>query len=173
MEIEIRSAREADVSAITDIYAHHVLHGLATFEIEPPTLAEMTRRYQSLVANGFPYFVATVNQTVVGYAYAGAYHGRPAYRHTLENSVYLEHTQTGRGIGRRLLEELVRECERRGFRQMLAIIGNSANRASIRMHERCGFALIGTFRSVGFKHGCWLDTVLMQRSLGKGDEAPP
>ena len=120
--------------------------------------------------SGFsPYFVATSNQIVRGYAYAGPYRDRPAYRHTVENSVYVDHTQLGRGIGRLLLDALISECEQRGYRQMLAVIGDSANRASIRLHERCGFTLTGTFRSVGHKHGRWVDTVLMQRALGLGD----
>jgi len=168
-DIEVRSARATDLAAITDIYAHHVLHGLASFEIEPPSVAEMTRRYQTVVTQGYPYFVATANATVLGYTYAGAYHQRPGYRHTVENSVYVEHMQVGRGIGRRLLDTLIDECERSGFRQMLAIIGNSDNRASIKLHERCGFTLTGIFRSVGHKHGRWVDSVLMQRALGVGD----
>lgn len=167
--ITIRFAREDDLAAITEIYAYHVLHGLATFEIDPPSLDEMTRRFRVLVDGGYAYLVATANNTVVGYAYAGSYRDRPAYRHTVENSVYIDNAETGRGVGRLLLEALVRESERRGFRQMLAVIGDSANRASIRLHERCGFAMVGTFRSVGHKHGRWVDTVLMQRALGAGD----
>ena len=168
-DIEVRPARETDLAAVTDVYAYHVLHGLATFEIEPPSCAEMIRRYRSLMANGFPYLVATANQTVLGYAYAGPYRERPAYRHTVENSVYVAHTQVGRGIGRSLLDALIIESEQRGYRQMLAVIGDSANRASIRLHERCGFILTGTFRAVGHKHGRWVDSVLMQRVLGLGD----
>lgn len=167
--IEIRPAREADLAAVTEIYAYHVLHGLATFEIEPPSLAETTRRYQSLMAKGYPYFVATLDQIVRGYAYAGAYRDRPGYRHTVENSVYVEHTHVGRGIGRPLLDALISECEQLGYRQMLAVIGDSANIASVRLHEQCGFTLTGTFRAVGHKHGRWVDTVLMQRALGPGD----
>lgn len=167
--IDIRPARDSDLAAITAIYAYHVLHGLATFEIEPPPLAEMTRRYQLLMNMGYPYFVATLDQVVRGYAYAGSYRDRPGYRHTLENSVYIEHTHVGRGIGRPLLDALINACEQLGYRQMLAVIGDSANIASIRLHERCGFTLTGVFRAVGHKHGRWVDTVLMQRALGLGD----
>jgi phosphinothricin acetyltransferase len=168
-DIEIRPAGEVDLAAITAIYEYHVLHGLASFEVEPPSVTEMTRRYQSVVTKGYPYFVATADDVVLGYAYAGPYHGRPGYRHTVENSVYVDHTQVSRGIGRSLLEALIGECERRGYRQMLAVIGDSANRASIRLHERCGFILTGTFHAVGHKHGRWVDSVLMQRVLGLGD----
>lgn len=170
-ETIVRPTEPDDLAAITRIYAYHVLYGLATFEIDPPPLAEMVRRFESLMAGGYPYLVAVANHAVLGYAYAGPYRDRPAYRHTVENSVYLDHTQTGRGIGSILLAALIRESERRGFRQMLAVIGDSANRASIRLHERCGFTLVGTFRGVGHKHGRWVDTVLMQRALGAG-EAP-
>ena len=167
--VEIRPAREADIAAVTGIYAYHVSHGLATFEIEPPSLAEMTRRYQALTSKGYPYFVATLNDVVRGYAYAGSYRDRPGYRHTVENSVYVEHTHVGRGIGRLLLDAVIRQSEELGYRQMLAVIGDSANIASIRLHEQCGFTLTGTFRAVGHKHGRWVDTVLMQRALGLGD----
>jgi L-amino acid N-acyltransferase YncA len=167
--VEIRPAREADIAAVTGIYAYHVLHGLATFEVEPPSLAEMTRRYQSLIGKGYPYFVATLNDVVRGYAYAGSYRDRPGYRHTVENSVYVEHTHVGRGIGRPLLDAVIHQSEQLGYRQMLAVIGDSANIASIRLHEQCGFTLTGTFRAVGHKHGRWVDTVLMQRALGLGD----
>lgn len=167
--IDIRSAREADLAVVTDIYAYHVLHGLATFEIEPPSLAEMTRRYQLLMNGGYPYFVATLNEVVRGYAYAGSYRDRPGYCHTVENSVYIEHTHVGRGIGRPLLDAVIRRSEQLGYRQMLAVIGDSANIASVRLHEQCGFTLAGTFRAVGYKHGRWVDTVLMQRALGRGD----
>jgi L-amino acid N-acyltransferase YncA len=167
--VEIRPAREADIAAVTGIYAYHVSHGLATFEIEPPSLAEMTHRYQALTSKGYPYFVATLNDVVRGYAYAGSYRDRPGYRHTVENSVYVEHTHVGRGIGRPLLDAVIRQSEELGYRQMLAVIGDSANIASIRLHEQCGFTLTGTFRAVGHKHGRWVDTVLMQRALGLGD----
>jgi len=167
--VEIRPALETDIAVVTGIYAYHVLHGLATFEIEPPSLAEMTRRYQALIGKGYPYFVASLNGVVRGYAYAGSYRDRPGYRHTVENSVYIEHTHMGRGVGRPLLDAVIRRSEELGYRQMLAVIGDSGNIASIRLHEQCGFTLTGTFRAVGHKHGRWVDTVLMQRALGLGD----
>ncbi|HTZ22011.1 MAG TPA: GNAT family N-acetyltransferase [Opitutaceae bacterium] len=170
---EIRLAEEADLPAITEIYEHAVRHGTATFELVPPDLAEMTRRYRALIDGGFPYFVATVEGDVVGYAYAGAYRPRPAYRFTVENSIYLRPSIHRRGIGLKLLQRLIIECEARGYRQMIAVIGDSANAGSIGVHTRTGFALIGTHPDVGFKFGRWLDTVMMQRSLGEGASTVP
>jgi L-amino acid N-acyltransferase YncA len=167
-DIEIRPASEADLPAVTAIYAHAVLHGTATFELIAPDLAEMTRRFKSLMDGGFPYLVATLDPDVVGYAYAGPYRPRPAYRFTVENSVYLKPSIHRRGIGLQLLQRLIAECEARGFRQMIAVIGDSANEGSIGVHSRCGFAMIGTHPNVGFKFGRWLDTVMMQRALGEG-----
>ena len=167
--VTVRSSQNADFPAITDIYAHHVLHGLATFEIEPPTLAEMTRRQNKLRADGFPSLVAILDNRVVGYAYAGPYRARPAYRFTVEDTVYLHTDFIGRRIGSVLLDSLLHESTSRRFRQMVAVIGDSGNRASIRMHTRAGFTVIGVLRSVGFKHGRWVDSVLMQRALGEGD----
>lgn len=172
-DVVIRSARDADLPAITRIYAHHVRHGLATFETEPPTEDEMTRRHSELVSKGFPYLVAVRDHEVLGYAYVGPYRARPAYRFVVENSIYLDPAFAGKGVGRALLDALIRAAESRGFRQMIAIIGDSANHASIKVHERCGFTLVGTFRAVGFKHGRWVDTVLMQRPLGAGDKTLP
>jgi len=165
---DIRPATEADLPAVTDIYEHAVRHGTATFELIPPDLAEMTRRFKSLMDGGFPYLVATLDGGVVGYAYAGPYRPRPAYRFTVENSVYLRPSIHRRGIGLQLLQRLIAECEARGYRQMIAVIGDSANAGSIGVHERCGFAMIGTHPNVGFKFGRWLDTVMMQRALGEG-----
>ena len=170
---DIRPAEEADLPAITEIYEHAVRHGTATFEIVPPDLAEMTRRYRALMEGGFPYFVAAVDGTVVGYAYAGAYRPRPAYRFTVENSIYLRPASHGRGIGLQLLQRLIIECEARGYRQMIAVIGDSANAGSIGVHTRTGFTLIGTHPNVGLKFGRWLDTVMMQRSLGEGASSVP
>ncbi len=171
--ITIRASREGDLAAITAVYGHHVLHGTASFETEPPSPEEMRQRRADLVARGYPYLVAEDVAGVVGYAYAGPYRPRPAYCDTVENSVYLRPDAIGRGIGRRLLEALIGDCESRGYRQMIAVVGDSENMASIRLHERAGFRLIGVLRSVGFKHGRWLDTVLLQRALGAGDRAPP
>src|SRR3954467_11740680 len=170
---EIRPATEADVPAITEIYEHAVRHGTATFELIPPDLAEMTRRFKSLMDGGFPYLVAPLDGGVVGYAYAGPYRPRPAYRFTVENSVYLRPSIHRRGIGLQLLQRLIAECEARGYRQMIAVVGDSANAGSIGVHERCGFALLGTHPNVGFKFGRWLDTVMMQRALGEGATTLP
>jgi phosphinothricin acetyltransferase len=166
--LEIRPAATADLRFATEIYAHAVLHGTATFELVPPDLAEMTRRFGTLMDGGFPYVVAAVEGRVVGYAYAGAYRPRPAYRFTVENSVYLQPAIHRRGIGLQLLQRLIADCEARGYRQMIAVIGDSANAASIGVHSKCGFEMIGTHPNVGFKFGRWLDIVMMQRALGEG-----
>jgi L-amino acid N-acyltransferase YncA len=171
--LEIRPAAAADLPFVTAIYQHAVLYGTATFELIPPDVAEMTRRFGTLMDGGYPYFVAALEGRVVGYAYAGAYRPRPAYRFTVENSVYLEPAIHRRGIGRQLLQRLVAESEARGYRQMIAVIGDSANAGSIGVHTKCGFAMIGTHPDVGFKFGRWLDTVMMQRALGDGGETLP
>jgi phosphinothricin acetyltransferase len=171
--LEIRPAVVADLPSITGIYADAVRVGTATFELVPPDLAEMTRRFQTLVDGGFPYLVAMLEGSVAGYAYAGPYRPRPAYRFTVENSVYLQPAIHRRGIGYQLLKQLIAECEARGFRQMIAVIGDSANAASIGVHSRCGFQMIGTHPNVGLKFGRWLDTVMMQRELGEGASTVP
>lgn len=170
---EIRPTTEADLPAITAIYQQAVREGTATFELEPPDLAEMTRRYRALVDGGYPYFVAMLDGSVAGYAYAGAYRPRPAYRFTVENSIYLDPAFHRRGVGSLLLERLITECEARGFRQMIAVIGDSANAGSIGVHIRSGFKMIGTHPNVGLKFGRWLDTVMMQRDLGEGASTVP
>lgn len=169
---QLRAATSLDIPVIRDIYADHVLHGTASFEIEPPSLEEMHRRHEAVISAGLPYLVAERAGEVVGYAYATPYRPRPAYRHTIEDSVYVRADQAGLGIGRALLEVLIAQVEQGDWRQMVAVIGNSENRASIALHERLGFRLVGVFESVGFKHGRWLDTVLMQRRLGEGDRTP-
>jgi phosphinothricin acetyltransferase len=171
--LEIRPAAAADLTAVTEIYDHAVRYGTATFELIPPDLAEMTRRFATLMDGGFPYFVAALEGRVIGYAYAGAYRPRPAYRFTVENSVYLEPAIHRRGIGLQLLQRLIDECEARGYRQMIAVIGDSANAGSIGVHTRTGFQMIGTHPHVGFKFGRWLDTVMMQRALGEGGNTLP
>jgi L-amino acid N-acyltransferase YncA len=171
--LQIRPTRVADLASITEIYAHEVRQGTATFELVPPDLAEMTRRFQALTDGGFPYFVAELEGLVAGYAYASSYRPRPAYRFTVENSVYLRPSHHRRGIGRQLLERLIAECEARGFRQMIAVIGDSANAGSVGVHTACGFKMIGTHPSVGLKFGRWLDTVMMQRELGAGASTVP
>jgi L-amino acid N-acyltransferase YncA len=149
------------------------LHGLASFEVEPPSENDLRLRYFDIVGGGFPYLVAERAGEIVGYAYASPYRSRPAYRYTAENSVYLHPAWTGRGIGRRLMSALLTECEAKGLRQIVAVIGDSANMASIALHRRLGFTIVGTIRSAGFKFGRWVDTVLMQRSLGAGDSTLP
>jgi L-amino acid N-acyltransferase YncA len=171
--LEIRPAIAADLPFITEIYDHAVRHGTATFELIPPDLAEMTQRFNVLMDGGFPYLVAALEGRVIGYAYAGAYRPRPAYRFTVENSVYLEPATHRRGIGLQLLQRLIAESEARGYRQMIAVIGDSANAGSIGVHARCGFEMIGTHPDVGFKFGRWLDTVMMQRALGAGGKTLP
>jgi L-amino acid N-acyltransferase YncA len=172
-DLRIRPAAPGDVASITAIYADAVEHGTATFEIERPDEAEMGRRQQALLGKGFPYLVAEAAGTVVGYAYAGPYRDRRAYDWCVEDSIYIAPEFHRKGIGRLLLTRLVTETEALGFRQMLGVIGDSANTASVAVHAAVGFRMIGTFQSVGFKHGRWLDTVLMQRTLGSGDATPP
>ena len=169
---ELRAARERDFETITAIYAHHVRTGTATFEIEPPDAAEMQRRWREITARSLPYLVAIAHAQIVGYAYAGPYRPRPAYRFTVEDSIYIEENARGRGIGRALLERLIEDSERAGARQMIAVIGDAGNTASIRVHAALGFTHIGMLKSVGNKFSRWLDVVLMQRALGPGDGAP-
>jgi L-amino acid N-acyltransferase YncA len=170
---EIRPALEADLPDVTEIYGHAVRFGTATFELIPPDLPEMTRRFKALMDDGYPYLVGVLDGRVVGYAYAGPYRPRPAYRFTVENSVYLRPSIHRRGIGLQLMQRLIAECEARGYRQMIAVIGDSANAGSIGVHSSSGFEMIGTHPNVGFKFGRWLDTVMMQRALGEGAETLP
>jgi L-amino acid N-acyltransferase YncA len=172
-DLVIRRPTAADVPAITAIYAHAVAFGTATFEIDPPDDAEMGRRWQKLVDGGFPYLVAEHAGTVRGYAYAGPYRTRVAYRYTLEDSIYVAPEFHRRGIGRALIGRLLDAAEIAGFRQMVAVIGDSAQLASIALHRAVGFRPVGTFEAVGYKFDRWLDTVLMQRPLGVGTAAPP
>jgi phosphinothricin acetyltransferase len=169
----IRPVSPADIAAITRIYAHAVTHGTASFEQEPPDEAEMTRRMQALVGGGFPYLVAEVGNALVGYAYAGAYRPRRAYRFSVEDSIYVDAAAHRKGVGRTLLTHLIEEAERRGFRQMIAVIGDSNQAPSIELHRALGFRMIGAIENVGFKFDRWLDTVLMQRPLGTGATAKP
>lgn len=172
-EILIRPSRDGDIAAIQVIYAHAVTHGTASFEIDPPDLQEMTARRQRLVDAGYPYLVAERAGGVVGYAYAGPYRPRPAYRFSVENSIYVAPEMKGHGVGRRLLDALIVAAEARGYRQMIAVIGDSGNAASITLHTRAGFRMIGTFEAAGFKFGRWLDSVFMQRALGDGATTTP
>jgi L-amino acid N-acyltransferase YncA len=165
-KIFLRDCMESDIPHITAIYRHAVLDGHGTFEIEPPDEAEMQARRARLVAGTFPYIVAEAEGQVVGYAYAGPYHLRAAYRTTVEDSIYIRDGFQGRGIGHALLRRLIEMTTEAGFRQMVAVIGDSSNRGSIRLHEKHGFDHIGTLRDVGFKNDHWLDVVIMQRRLG-------
>jgi L-amino acid N-acyltransferase YncA len=169
----IRDATVADMAAVQAIYARHVLHGLASFEEEPPLLEEMLLRRLQVLERGLPWIVAEVEGAVVGYAYATGYRQRRAYRFTLEDSVYVADGMAGRGVGTSLLAALIARCEAGPWRQMIAVIGDSANAGSIALHRRLGFATIGILPSVGFKHGRWVDSVLMQRPLGSGDRTMP
>lgn len=169
----LRDACADDLPSIQAIYAHHVLHGTASFELEPPSLEEMHKRWQTITGAGLPYRVATEGGRVVGYAYATPYRPRPGYRFSVEDSIYVHHNAAGQGIGRALLAELIADCTAQGYRQMLASIGDSGNAASCGLHAAQGFERAGVFRSVGFKFGRWLDVVLMQRTLGDGDRSAP
>jgi len=171
--VVIRDAAPADLAIIRTIYSHHVLHGLASFEEAPPEAAEIERRYRDIVARGLPYVVVESNGRVAGFAYAGPYRTRPAYRYTVEDSVYIAPDDVGRGLGQVALSAIIRRAGDLGFRQMIAVIGDSGNRPSIRLHERVGFRHAATLQAVGFKFGRWVDSVLMQLSLGPGDSRLP
>ena len=171
--MEVRAAAQGDLAAIHAIYAHHVLRGLATFEEVPPDVEEIRRRHQDVTGRGLPYLVAAERGEILGYGYCAPYRARSAYRYALEDSIYIKDGHLGKGIGTRLLGELLRICEGLGYRQVVAVIGDSANAGSIALHARLGFLRVGTLRSTGFKFGRWVDSVLMQRPLGAGDGAPP
>lgn len=171
--MQLRPASPTDLPQVTAIYAHHVQHGLASFELEPPSAAQMRSRYETIVGGGYPYLVALEGDTVLGYAYASQYRPRPAYRFTVEDSIYVAPGQAGRGIGKALLTQLILDCEARGYRQMLAVIGDSANAGSIGVHRSCGFELKCVLDAFGFKFGRWVDSVLMQRALGQGQRSLP
>ena len=173
MSVVLRPAQPDDLPAIQAIYAHHVLTGLASFEEEPPSVDELRRRYQDVVGRGLPYLVAEYGAEVAGYGYCAPYRARSAYRYALEDSIYIRADMVGRGYGKALLNELIRGCEALGYRQVIAVIGDSANVASIGVHAACGFLRVGTLRSVGYKFGRWVDSVFMQRPLGPGDSSRP
>lgn len=167
--MRIRDALEDDAAAIAAIYAVHVRDGSASFEEVPPGTEEIRRRMHDVISSGRPYIVAEIDGRVVGYAYAGMYRARSAYRFTLEHSVYVEEGAARGGIGSELMARLIERCERGPWRQMIAVIGDSANAGSIALHRKFGFEDVGILRNVGYKHGRWLDTVLMQKTLGGGD----
>lgn len=163
--MHIRPATPADAAAITDIYGYHVLHGTGTFEEEPPSLDEIARRMDGVLSRGWPWLVAEQDGAVIGYAYAAIFRDRAAYRYSCEDSIYIHHDAVGGGIGRALLEALMAASAASGFRRMFAVIGDSGNMGSIRLHERCGFAMVGAFDQAGHKFGRDLDVVFMQRAL--------
>jgi L-amino acid N-acyltransferase YncA len=169
----LRPTEPRDLASITAIYDEAVRYGTASFEIEPPDAREMTRRYETLRAGNYPYVVAEQDGAIAGYAYAGPYRARPAYHWSVEDSIYVAPRSHRRGVGRALIERLIAEAEAAGFRQMIAVIGDSANAGSIELHRGAGFRMVGTFDNVGFKFGRWLDSVLMQRPLGAGATTAP
>jgi len=169
----VRPATAADCAAIQAIYAHHVLHGLASFEETPPSVQEMRGRFDEVTARGLPYLAAEDSGEVLGYGYCTPYRSRSAYRHTLEDSVYVREGKHRTGIGKAILAVLIARCEELGYRQLIAVIGDSAQAPSIGLHASMGFLRAGTLRSVGFKFGRWVDTVIMQRPLGRGDGIQP
>lgn len=173
-EISIRAATPADIDAITAIYGHAVAQGTASYELEPPSREEMAGRHEALVSRGYPYLVAEEDGRILGYAYAGPFRPRRAYRFVVEDSVYIDPAAQGRGIGRKLLDALIAECTRLGFRQMLAVIGDGTNHhASVRLHEAAGFRHAGNLVGSGYKFGRWLDTVFMQLEMNGGTATPP
>lgn len=169
----IRPSRDEDVAAIAAIYGHHVLHGLASFEEVPPPIEEIARRRAAILAHGLPYLVAERQGRVVGYCYAGPFRPRIGYRYTLEDSIYIDAAEVGRGVGRALLQPLLVRCTELGYRQMVAVIGGRETIASIRLHEAQGFTHMGILTAVGFKFGRWVDIIMMQRALGPGDSTLP
>jgi phosphinothricin acetyltransferase len=172
-QLFIRDSTAADIAAVERIYAEHVLTGLASFDIEPPSVDELLFRRATILGHGLPHLVAEFDGRIVGYSYAAPYRSRPAYRFTVEDSVYVAAGFGGHGIGRALLSALIDRCETGPWRQMIAVIGDSGNAASIGLHSRLGFRHVGTLRAAGFKFGRWVDSVLMQRPLGAGDQGLP
>jgi phosphinothricin acetyltransferase len=169
----IRDARDGDLPAIQEIYAHHVMHGLASFEESAPTAEELRKRREAVLALKLPYLVAEIDGRIAGYAYASPYRARSAYRHSLEDSVYVRDGEGGKGVGAALLAAIIERCEQGPWRQMIAVIGDSQNLASIGLHRKLGFRVVGTLEAVGFKFGRWVDSVLMQRPLGPGSRTQP
>jgi len=169
----IRDAADDDLAAIARIYEHHVRTGLGSFEEEPPPLAEIARRRADILARGLPYLVAGAAGAILGYAYAAPYRARSAYRFSVEDSIYVAPGDAGRGVGRALLAALVTRCTEAGYRQMVAVIGDSGNAGSVALHERLRFRRVGLLPAIGFKHGRWVDSVLMQRELGEGAATLP
>ena len=172
METAIRDAREGDAAEIAVIYAHHVLHGTASYDTEPPSVEFIREKIRWVLGSGWPFLVAESDRGIVGYAYATQFRDRAAYRWTAENSIYVRHDRVGRGLGKMLLQELLKRTEVCGFRQVIAVIGGAAD-ASVRLHASCGFQECGRVHAAGWKHGRWLDNVYMQKALGEGSNTPP
>jgi len=172
-KVRVRMATEADMPSVQEIYAYYVSHTTASFEEDAPTVAEMTARFQKVQSRGLPYLVATKGKQIIGYAYAGPYRDRSGYRYTVEDSVYVAKEALGRNVGNALMSELIERCTALGFRQMIAVIGDSTNAASLALHSRHGFFVVGALSSTCFKFGRWVDAVLMQRILGEGDTTLP
>jgi len=169
----IRARQDSDMAKITDIYSHHVLNGASSWELSPPDVSEMTTRAHALRDGGYPYLVAEVDGVVVGYTYAGAYRPRPAYRFTVEHTVYVDDNARRGGIGSALVTAIIEACEQRGYRQMIGIIGDSKNLQSIEFHKKMGFGHVGCVKKIGYKFDRWMDQILMQRPLGDGSNASP
>ncbi len=169
----IRASQSSDIAQITDIYAHHVLHGTGTFEVDSPSLADMSLRRDDILSKGLPYLVAVEGEQVLGYAYCNWFKPRPAYRFSAEDSIYLAPQAVGAGLGRALLHELSSHAERAGVRKLIAVIGDSGNAASIAVHRSAGFTEVGVLKSCGWKFDTWLDVVLMDKALGPGDSTAP
>jgi phosphinothricin acetyltransferase len=168
----IRPSQEADIPAVQAIYAHHVLHGTGTFETEPPSVPEITARRADVLGKSLPYLVLEQEGKIQGFAYANWFKPRPAYRFSVEDSIYMRDGTSGQGLGKLLLTELLAQLERGGIRKSMAVIGDSANAGSIGVHRACGFAQIGIVKSCGWKFGQWRDIVLMEKTLGLGDSTP-
>ena len=172
--MKIREATDGDAEALAAIYGHHVLHGLGTFEEAPPAAAEMAARLSAVQVRGLPYLVAeSETETVVGFAYATPFRPRAAYRYTVEDSIYIGPGHVGRGVGKVLLQGVIDRCAAMGLRQVIAVIGDSGNAGSIGLHRALGFEMTGVLTAVGFKHGRWVDVVMMQKAINGGAEAPP
>lgn len=169
----IRPAAPRDAEALARIYGYHVLHGDGSFETTPPSAEEMAKRVAAIQETGLPWLVAEIDGAVMAYAYAHKYKERAAYGYTVEDSVYVDHTMAGRGLGRALLTQVLDICASLGYRQMMGVIGDSGNAGSIALHKSLGFRMIGTAEAIGFKHGSWVDVVFMQKALGTGSDAPP
>jgi phosphinothricin acetyltransferase len=171
--MRIRPAEASDAQALAALYGHHVIHGFGTFEEAPPSAEEMAARRAAVVARNLPYLVAEIDGQVVGFAYAGPFRPRPAYRFTVEDSVYVAAEHHGKGVGKQLLLAVIAACEAMGLRQMVAMIGDTENTGSIALHRACGFELVGVLPAVGHKGGRWVDVVQMQRALNAGSDTPP